>query len=226
MSDTPSGSESMGTWTRRPSVVATTATRRRSCRSNRPNAASAALFPSGDAVRFAQSSSPRACVNRTRRSRTVPRPGIRTAAGMAAVEVEKTGRQVAPTGSVPAVAGSRVGMRDRCCASSVPPAHPGAEAHRRHCQQCDRGCESRQFCLHVTPRRCDGAPVPATGRSRCRDPWLCVPASRRVCPGRYLKRWTLVVLVMHARWAIEARQWEGSTSTSGVHEREVSGTHR
>ncbi len=35
---------------------------------------------------------------------------------------------------------------------------------------------------------------PATGRSsRWKDPWLCVPTSRRVCPGRYRKRRTFVL---------------------------------
>jgi hypothetical protein len=71
---------------------------------------------------------------------------------------------------------------NRWSPSSSPPAHPGAEAHRRHCQQRDCGGEARQFRLHVTPRQSCGASVPATGRSRFRDPWLCVPASRRVCP--------------------------------------------
>ena len=43
---------STGTWTRRPSVVTTTATWRRSCRSNRPNVASLARCPPAAAVRW------------------------------------------------------------------------------------------------------------------------------------------------------------------------------
>ena len=60
-SNNPLGS--IGTWTRRPSVVTTTATGRRSWRSKRPKLASKALVPRGQAVRWAKDSTVRARVN-------------------------------------------------------------------------------------------------------------------------------------------------------------------
>ena len=54
---------STGTWTRRPSVVITTATARRSCRSKRPKLASRRSCHAAGAARWPQSSRVRPCVN-------------------------------------------------------------------------------------------------------------------------------------------------------------------
>ncbi len=54
---------SIGMWTRRPSVVTTTATWRRSWRSKRPKLASLALLPLSEPERFANDTTHRALVN-------------------------------------------------------------------------------------------------------------------------------------------------------------------
>ena len=68
---------------------------------------------------------------------------------------------------------------------SVPP-HAGTEAEGDGRQQRDGRGEARQVRLHSpAPRFRDLVVGPAAGRPRWnRGPWLCVPASRRVCPGR------------------------------------------
>jgi hypothetical protein len=74
------------------------------------------------------------------------------------------------------------------CASSVPP-HTGCqgEGHRR--QDRHGPGESRQLVFHARSplyRDVIGAGNRAASRLHVggRGPWLCVPASRRVCPGR------------------------------------------
>ena len=71
------------------------------------------------------------------------------------------------------------------------PAPARAERERQRREQRERHGEARQVRLHdLIPQSVCRNPVgPATGRSPfawAGDPWLCVPASRRVCPGRTL----------------------------------------
>ena len=82
--------------------------------------------------------------------------------------------------------------------SWLEPPRPGAEAQGHRRQQRQRRGEAPQVRFHspfpsysiaLWNRQPGGLGNPMNDR----DPWLCVPASRRVCPGQFFERRTFVV---------------------------------
>ncbi len=108
---------------------------------------------------------------------------------------DASGSEATRQDSIPAQAGQGAGSQRRVAlflqaerqarGPSVPLQASGQrEGHGR--QERHGHGEARQVRLHdTTSIGCvSGRWLPATGRSSREDPWLCVPVSRRVCPGR------------------------------------------
>jgi hypothetical protein len=70
------------------------------------------------------------------------------------------------------------------------PAHAGADGEGHRGEDRQGPGEARQVRLHVDSFRVRARRQRSTaaGQSFVEDPWLCVPASRRVCPGRCPRR--------------------------------------
>ena len=219
-----------GIWTRRPSARMAMATWRRLRRSNRAN--DGLLDVLGEPERFAQS---------TRRSVIVQPPGPHRCGNETRAWPATSGRssRTQPPGAAsgPDTTRPPVARRSRMAGigrptprGSVRPAlsrlddQRGAGQGRQGKQDPEPlTLEERQVRLHgfrdsLSRVRRDRS---AAGRSPEGDPWLCVPASRRVCPGRR-PRWRTCVLVGQVVRTPGDRPWEGSTGCTG-HRSELHG---
>jgi hypothetical protein len=216
---TSSESSSIGICTRRPSLVTTTATRRRSkpfevrtvpavygAGDRFATTGSGAAIGPGPAPRSDRSGEPARAGSATvrgtpgrwptgRRLGDSKRPpDVPAASGMLTNRLVSSSGDRPPRGDRCPRAGCWCRMtrkRPRTSCSWLRPPHSRTGREGQRCQQHEGPGEARQVRLHSILLPVNGMAVPlrrsAAGRSPGGDPWLCVPASRRVCPGRPLQ---------------------------------------